>query len=180
MKNVVVVQISSAHGVKGFVKLNSFTKNPADFVNYSGKIFDNKNRFYKFKIVNQIPGKKNSTFVAQIEGVNDRNQAELLRGVELFVKRSDLKNIPKDEFYYIDLVGLDVLNTDREKIGQVLSVNDFGAGGLLEIKFISDHSYKNSGMENFAFTNQFFPEVDIDGGFVVLDLPEIIEIKNGK
>jgi 16S rRNA processing protein RimM len=173
MKNIVIAKITSVHGIKGFVKLLSFATDPADFAKYSSKVFDAKNNPYKIKIISQVPGGNNDLFIVKIDGVEDRNAAELLRNTELFIKRSDLKKAKKDEFYYVDLIGLEVLNTNREKIGKVLAVNDFGAGGVVDIEF--DKDLKNT--ESFAFTHQTFPEVDVEKGFLILDLPEFIEVK---
>jgi len=174
MKNIVIAKLTSAHGIKGLVKLLSFTANPTDFEKYSGKIFDNKNNVYKIKIINQVPGGNNDFFVVKVDGVEDRNAAERLGNTELFVKRGDLKKAKKDEFYYVDLIGLEVLNIDKKKIGKVLSVNDFGAGGVVEIGFDDDANR----MENFAFTNQTFPEVDIEKGFLIIDFPDEIDVKD--
>ena len=174
MKNIVIAKITPAHGIKGFVKLLSFTANPADFAKYSGKIFDAKNNSYKIKIINQIPGGNNDLFTVKIDGIEDRTKAESLRNTELSIKRTDLKKAKKDEFYYVDLIGLDVLNLEKNKIGKVLSVNDFGAGGIVEIGFDDN---ENS-TESFAFTNQTFPEVDVEKGFLILDLPEFLEAKS--
>jgi 16S rRNA processing protein RimM len=173
MKNIVIAKITSVHGIKGFVKLLSFAANPADFDKYSSKVFDAKNNPYKIKIISQVPGGNNDLFIAKIDGVEDRNAAELLRNTELFIKRGDLKKAKKDEFYYVDLIGLDVLNTQKKKIGKVLSVNDFGAGGIVDIEFDAN----SSDTESFAFTHQTFPEVDVEKGFLILDLPEFIEAK---
>ncbi len=177
MKNIVIAKITSAHGIKGLIKLLSFAANPVDFAEYSGKIFDAKNNFYQIKIVNQVPGGNNDFFVVKIDGVEDRNGADRLRNTELFVNRGDLKQAKKDEFYYIDLVGLEVLNIDRKKIGKVLAVNDFGAGGVVEIDF-DEGFVRAGGMENFAFTNQTFPEIDVEKGFVIIDFPDEIETKD--
>jgi len=177
MQNIIIAKITSVFGVKGLVKIISFTKNPADFIKYSGKIFDAKDRRYELKITNQIPSQNNNIFVVEVGGVKDRNQAELLRDVELFVARGDLVKPKKDEFYHADLIGLDVLNFDKQKIGKVVAVNDFGAGGMVELKF-NDGFCNVSEIENFSFTNDNFPEVNVVEGFLVLNLPEIIEIKD--
>ncbi len=174
MKNIVIAKITSAHGIKGLVKVLSFAANPTDFAKYSGKIFDTKDNLYKLKIINQVPGGNNDFFIVKIDGVEDRNAAERLGNTELFVKRSDLKKAQKDEFYYVDLIGLDVLNVEKKKIGKVLAVNDFGAGGIVEIGFDDD----SNRIENFAFTNQIFPEVNIEQGFLIIDFPEEIEAKD--
>ena len=174
----IIAKITSAFGIKGLVKIVSFAQNPADFAKYSGRIFDDRDNKYEIKIINQIPSQNNNVFVVEIAGVKDRNQAELLRNIELFVARGDLKNPKKDEFYHIDLIGLDVLSSDKQKIGKVMAVNDFGAGGIVEIKF-NDEFCNHSGIENFSFTNDNFPEVNLKEGFLVLNLPEVIEVEAG-
>jgi 16S rRNA processing protein RimM len=171
-KNIVIAKITSVHGIKGSVKLTSFASNPADFAKYSGKMFDAQNRVYKVKIISQIPSQNNDGFIVKIDGVEDRNQAEALRNTELFVNRDQLKKNKKDEFYYVDLVGLDVLNLDKKKIGKVLEVNDFGAGGVVEIEFENKTAH-----QNFSFTHQIFPEVNIEKGFLILDIPEEIAVE---
>ena len=175
MTNIIIAKITSVHGIKGAVKIMSFASNPADIIKYASKMFDAKNQQYKIKITNQIPSKNNDLFTAQIDGITDRNQAELLRNTELFIQRSDLKKSKKDEFYYVDLVGLDVLDLGKKKIGKVLLVNDFGAGGLVEIQF-SDEKYNKNQINNFAFTHKIFPEVEIEKGFLIFDMPDVIEI----
>ncbi len=175
MNNIVIAKVTSVHGIKGLVKIMSFTSNPADITKYSSKMFDVQNQQYKIKIINQIPSKNNDLFIAQIDGIVDRNQAELLKNTELFIKRSDLKKSKKDEFYYVDLIGLDVLDVENKKIGQVLAVNDFGAGGLVEIKFF-DEKYNKSQISNFAFTGKIFPEVNIEKGYLIFDMPDVIEV----
>lgn len=175
MTNIIIAKITSVHGIKGAVKIMSFASNPADIIKYSSKMFDAKNQQYKIKIINQIPSKNNDLFTAQIDGIVDRNQAELLRNTELFIKRIDLKKSKKDEFYYVDLVGLDVLDLQNKKIGTVTAINDFGAGGLVEIKF-DDEKYNKNQINNFAFTHKIFPEVDIEKGYLIFDMPDIVEI----
>ena len=181
-KNIIIAKITAAHGIKGHIKLISFAANPADIIKYLGKVFDAKNQPRQLKIINQIPGKNSDLFVAQIDGILNRNQAELLKNTELFIKRSDLKKSKKDEFYYVDLVGLDVLNIDKKKIGKVAEVNDFGAGGLVEIEFTKEELSKKKNnkneITNFIFTGKIFPEVNIEKGYLVLDIPDVIEIKD--
>ncbi|MCE3254935.1 MAG: rimM [Rickettsiaceae bacterium] len=176
MKNIVIAKITSAQGIKGLVRVISFTANPADFVKYSGKIFDAKNRQYKLKIINQIPGGNGDLFAVQVEGITNRNEAELFRNTELFIKRSDLKKSKKDEFYHTDLIGLDVLNKDEEKIGKVIAINDFGAGGLVEIDFDDKNNPQNQ-ITNFIFSDKIFPEINIEEGYLRIEIPDIVEVK---
>ena len=175
MNNIVIAKITSVHGIKGLVKIMSFSANPDDILKYASKMFDGSERKYKLKIINQIPSKNNDLFIAQIDGIENRNQAELLTNTELFIKRSDLKKSKNNEFYYIDLVGLEVWNNQQKKIGKVLAVNDFGAGGLVEIQF-DDQKYNKNQINNFTFTDQIFPEVNIEKGYLVFEMPDVIEI----
>jgi len=175
MHNIIIAKITSAHGIKGAIKIMSFSANPEDVVKYSNKMFDAQNQKFKIKIINNIPSKNNNLFIAQIEGVTDRNQAELLKNTELFINRGDLKKSRKDEFYYVDIIGLDALDLQKNKIGKVVSVNDFGAGGLVEIQF-SDKKYNKSKINNFAFTHKIFPEINTQKGYLIFDMPDVIEI----
>lgn len=174
---VLIGRINSAHGIKGSVKINSFTDNPQEIFKYSGKIFDAKGHNYKIKIISHVPNKDGNLFIANIDGVNDRNASEALRNTELFINRSNLKAAKKDEFYQIDLVGLKVLNLQKEKVGIVESVDDFGAGTIIDIKF-DDEQYQKTQLTNFSFTEEIFPEVDVENGFLVIDIPQIVEVKS--
>ncbi|MFT5702704.1 MAG: 16S rRNA processing protein RimM [Rickettsiales bacterium] len=181
MNNIIIAKITSAHGIKGLVKIMSFTADPADINKYSKKLFTAESALQislggelKIKIINQIPSANSDVFTAQIEGINDRTAAEQLRGTELFIKRTDLRKASKGEFYYIDLIGLKVLDLQKKTIGIVKSVNDYGAGGLIEITF-SDERYLKTQISNFAFSGKIFPEVNIEEGYLTFDLPEIVE-----
>lgn len=165
-KSIIIAKITSAHGIKGLVKISSFTEN---FEKYSSKMFDAKNHQYDIKVINHVPG---NMIIAKISGVDDRNQAELLRNTELFIKRTDLKKPKNNEFYYTDLIGIEVRGLDNKKIGTVITVDDFGAGGVIEIKF------DDNKIENFSFTNQIFPQVDIESGYLIIDIPGTVELKS--
>ena len=175
MKNITIAKITSVYGIKGLVKLVSFTENPKDFVKYSTKLFDIKNKIIDKKIINQIPSKDDNFFVVKIEGINNRNQADLLKNTELFIKRDDLLNAQENEFYYVDLIGMDVFDLAKEKIGKVVAVNDFGAGGVIDIKFDDDSINM---IENFSFTDHNFPEVNMKEGFLLLNTLDIVEVNN--
>ncbi|MFT6106683.1 MAG: 16S rRNA processing protein RimM [Rickettsiales bacterium] len=174
MENISIAKITSAHGIKGLVKIMSFASNPCDIEEYVKTIFDSSGNPLKIKIIRQIPSANNDLFIAEIEGSEDRNSSESLRGTELFIKKEDLIKYDEDEFFYCDLIGLDVLDPQKKKIGKVEAVHDFGAGGLVEIKF-SDEKYSKNKISDFAFTDETFPEVNIAEGFLIFDLPDIIE-----
>jgi len=125
---VLLAQIGAAHGVKGEVRVKAFG-DPEALGDY-GSLWAEDGR--KFKIVRMRPSK--TVLVVKFKGVNSRNDAEALNGLELFVGRSALPDdIEDDEFYITDLIGCDVMDEGGAHIGTVMNVADFGAGDLLEI-----------------------------------------------
>lgn len=168
MKNstshVCIARIVAAHGIKGQVKIKSFTENPKDIVKY-GDVSDERGTKYKIT----IKSANNDMLIAAIEGIADRNQAELLSGRNLFIERA---NLPKLEgaHYQADIIGLEVHN-NGSVIGSVLAMHNFGAGDILEVKF-SDRKTT----EMYIFDKNTFPEVNIKEGYIVLNLPEEIVV----
>src|SRR5688500_6123917 len=115
-------RIGAAHGIKGEVRIQSFTEDPLALVSY-GPLSTDK------------PGLTIKLLVARLEGVNDRNAAEKLNGVELYVDRALLPETDdEDDFYHADLIGLKARLADGSEIGEVMAVPNFGAGDLLEIR----------------------------------------------
>ncbi len=120
--------ISGAHGIKGEVKLRSFTTDPKDIASYgplrsaTGEIFE---------IVRIKPAKDD--FICTLKSVTDRNRAETLKGMELFVARDRLPAIADSEVYHHDLIGMPVDRSDGSRLGEVAGIQNFGAGDLLEV-----------------------------------------------
>jgi len=141
--------IKSAHGVKGEVKLKSFTDNPIDIFALSF-LCDEKGKQYT--IVRK--GTQKELFIATIDGVSDRNQAEELKHTQLYTLREDLPELETDEFYTDDLIGLPVVLENGEKFGKVISVDNFGASDLLKIEDLEGNT------EYHTFTEDIFPEFD--------------------
>ena len=127
---ICVARIGAAHGVRGEVKLWSFTQDPAAVATYGPlETQDGKQRF---EIEALRPAKDH--FVARIAGIGDRDAAEKLRNLELFIPRARLPEIEEtDTFYHADLIGLDVLTSDGTQVGTVHAVHNFGAGDIIEI-----------------------------------------------
>lgn len=179
-KKILIGKIISVFGIKGEVKIISYCGEPQQIENYS--LFDEKENPLKLKISNKnkaVIGTSNgdAILIAKLDGISDRNAAEKLRGTEIFTNRDDFEGADENEFYYVDLIGLDVIDMKSKKIGKVLSVSDHGAGGIIEIEFDSETPQKNyEKIENFSFKNQIFPEVSLKGGFVRIDLPEVVEL----
>lgn len=164
---ICVGAVAAAHGVRGLVKVKSFTRNAADFAAF-GELSDaSAKRSFKVEIV----GKNKDLFLVKIDGVTDRNAAEALRGTELFVFRSQLPETEQDEFYYADLIGMTAKAPDGNVLGKVRAVYNFGAGDMLEIE----------GVEDFiSFCKQNVPDVDLKAREMTVCLPESVEAKPEK
>ena len=122
-------KIVAAHGIKGQVKIKTFTENPENLTSYGDLVDGNQN---PVKIVS-FSKKSEDILIAAVAGVTSRNQAELLKGVELFVHQSQLPALSETEVYHESLLGLRLL-ADGKKLGEVISVYDFGAGAFCEIQ----------------------------------------------
>ncbi len=179
MKKILFAKVTSAFGIKGEVKIIIYSENAENIEKY--QLFDPKDQQLKIKISNKnkaIVGNSfgNPIVIAKIDGINDRNAAEKLNGLEIFVLREDFAELPENEFYYSDLIGLNVVDENLQKIGIVKSVSDFGGGVFLEIDFAIKHkNFSNS--ESIPFKNEFFPEVNLKENFIRLEDAEFIELK---
>ena len=159
--------ITTAHGVRGWVKVKSFTRNAADFAAF-GELSDaSAKRSFKVEIV----GKNKDLFLVRIDGVTDRNAAEALRGTELFVSRSQLPETAQNEFYYADLIGMTAKSPEGRVLGKVAAVYNFGAGDMLEIEGVEDY---------ISFSQQNVPEVDVKARVMTVCMPESVEAKPEK
>ncbi len=181
MKKIIIGKINSVFGIRGEVKILSYCQVPADIEKY--KLFDKNDNEIKIKISNKnktvvgTSGTGGAILIAKIAGVEDRNKAESLRGAQLFTNRDDFKELSSDEFYQVDLIGLDVVDDTSQKIGKVLNVFDFGGGTMLEIEFEKENPKMNlEKIENFPFKNAIFPEVNVKAGFVRISFPDIVKI----
>lgn len=161
---VVVAQFGAAHGVRGEVRLKSFTEDPMSLASYSPlKSRDGR----AFVIVSARPaaGTTPDMLVVRVEGVATRDMAETLNGLELLMPRDRLPATEADEFYHDDLIGLDVRMRDGNEAGTVVAVRNFGAGDLIEVAPGRGPTFL------VPFTRAVVPEVDIAGGRLVIDPP---------
>ena len=159
---VCVAQIGAAHGIRGEVRLRSFTEDPMAVTSYGP--LDREDGKRRFTIEALRPAKDH--FVARLEGVGDREAAERLTNLRLYVPRDVLPPIKEDEtFYHADLVGLSAVRPDGSPLGTVTAVLNFGAGDILEIKPISgDHLL-------VPFTDTAVPEIDMRARVMVVVPP---------
>jgi len=151
--------IADAHGVRGMVRVKSFAATPNDIAAY-GPLEDGRGRQVRLT----LKGGAGDMLIAAVDGVTDRDQAARLKGTQLFVPRDALPAAAAGEFYYADLVGLEVRLPDGTIFGRVRAVHDFGAGDALEIA-------GDKGEVMVPFTAAAVPVVDIAGGFITLDPP---------
>ncbi len=157
---VLMGAIIGAHGVRGHVRIKSFAAAPKDIASY-GPLADARGRAYKLT----VKGGADDIVIAAIDWVTDRDQAEALKGTDLFVPRDALPAAEDGAFYHADLVGLEARLTDGTVFGTVRAVHDFGAGDSLEIA-------RADGDVMVPFTSAAVPVVDVAGGFIVLDPPK--------
>ena len=159
---VLLGRIVGAHGIRGEVAIHAYTVAPADIGSY-GPLHD-KDGARSFRITSARVTPKG--VVARLEGVSDRNAAEALRGVELYVDRDKLPAAAEGEFYHADLIGLSAVDPQGKRIGEIVAVQNYGAGDLLEIRPAG-----SGRTELVPFTEATVPEVDIAAGRVVVAMP---------
>jgi 16S rRNA processing protein RimM len=155
-------QIGAPHGVRGEVRLRSFTAEPEAIVAY-GPLQTEDGRAIEIEAMR--PAKDH--FVAALAGIHDRDAAAQLANAKLYAPRERLPQLADpEEFYYADLIGLAVIDRGGERIGSVVAVHNFGAGDLIEVRL--DAAGRT---ELLAFSDANVPNVDIAAGTIVIDPP---------
>jgi 16S rRNA processing protein RimM len=163
---VCVGQIGAPHGVRGEVRLRSFTADPEAIAGY-GPLQTENGRVLEIKALR--PAKDH--FVAALSGIRDRDAAQQLSNLKLYVPRERLPRIAEaNEFYHADLIGLAVVNKAGEQLGIVLAIHNFGAGDLIEVRL--DDSSRT---EMIAFNELNVPIVDVAAGRIVVELSPLAE-----
>jgi len=160
---VLLGRITTAHGIRGDVVIESYTAAPEDIAAYGPLQSEDGAKRFDVKVVRVTP----RGVIARVAGVSDRNAAEALRGTSLYALRADLPEAEAGEYYHADLVGLRVEDADGKRIGTVAGVHNYGAGDLLELRLDGV-----AVTELIPFTDAFVPVVDIAGGRVSVVLPE--------
>ena len=162
---VCIARIGAAHGVRGAVKLWTFTEDPFAVQEYGPLVTKDGSR--QFEVTHAREGKGH--LVATLKGVTTRDEAERLNGVELYVDRDKLPATDEGEYYYADLIGLAAVTTTDEPLGRVIAIHNFGAGDIIEI------APARGATILLPFSNAVVPTVDLPGGRVVIALPQEIE-----
>ncbi|KAB0572194.1 ribosome maturation factor RimM [Brucella pituitosa] len=152
--------IGAAHGIRGEVRVKTFTDDPLAIADY-GLLYDGQGKAYE---VLEARSAK-TVVVVRFKGVNDRNAAEALNGTELFIDRSQLPDdeLDEDEFFQTDLIGLEALDADGKSYGVVSALFDFGGGDLIEL------SLKGKRPMLIPFTEAAVPEIDFEKGTIRVD-----------
>ncbi|HEY6024414.1 MAG TPA: ribosome maturation factor RimM [Pseudolabrys sp.] len=166
---ICVARIGAAHGVRGEVKLWSFTEDPAAVASYGP--LETQDGTRRFEIEALRPAKDH--FVARIAGIDDRDAAERLRNLELYIARARLPKIDEDDtFYHADLIGLDVVTPDGTQVGTVRALHNFGAGDIIEIVPVGSGEPLM-----LPFNETTVPKVDLAAKQIVVVRPTEIEAR---
>jgi 16S rRNA processing protein RimM len=163
---IIVGAIAGSFGVQGEVRLKSFCADPAAIADYGLLYTEDGARSFKVKLTKAVSG----GLGARLTGITTKEQADALRGTSLYADRDKLPNLPDDEFYHADLIGLTVKDPGGALIGTVQAVHNHGAGDLLEI---SGPGMKTSLL--LPFTKAAVPTVDLAAKVIIADPPEEAE-----
>jgi 16S rRNA processing protein RimM len=160
---ILVGVFGAPHGIRGEIRLKSYTADPAAIATYAPLSDESGTRSFALEKLRPL-GK--DMFVTRVKDVSDRNAAEALNGIELFAAREALPAPGEEEFYHADLIGLRVENEQSEVLGTVIALHNFGAGDILEIAPSPGAQDKATAM--LAFTRVLVPIVDVAGGRIVV------------
>ncbi|KKX27722.1 ribosome maturation factor RimM [Rhizobium sp. LC145] len=157
---ILMATIGAPQGLRGEVRVRSYAADPMALGDY-GNLHSEDGRV--FEILEIREGK--NVVIIRFRGINDRNAAEALNGLELFIERDNLpdEELDEDEFYYADLEGLEVVDRDGKSYGTVSAIFDFGAGDLLELKGAGRRPAL------IPFSEAAVLEIDLEGGKILID-----------
>jgi 16S rRNA processing protein RimM len=162
---ICIARIGAAHGVRGAVKLWTFTEDPLAVMQYGALVTKDGARSFEVATAREAKGH----LVATLKGVATREDAERLNGIELYIAREKLPVAGEDEYYHADLIGLAAVTPANEPLGRVAAIHNFGAGDIIEI------APAHGAAMLLPFTNAVVPSVDLEGGRVVIELPTEID-----
>lgn len=161
-----VARVAGAFGVKGELRLTSFAQDPAALVDY--RELRREDGSVGLTLTSGRATKDG--LICRAEQVTTREQAEALRGLKLYVARADLPAPDEDEFYLADLIGLAIESPEGAPIGKVKSVQDFGAGDLIEVI-----PAEGGATWWLPFTKEAVPEVKLAEGKLIAVPPDVVE-----
>ncbi|MEJ6390758.1 ribosome maturation factor RimM [Gymnodinialimonas ulvae] len=161
--HICVGAIMGAFGVRGEVRVKSFCSEPSDIASYGPLSTEDGATTYKISLTRPVK----TGYAVKLSGVQTKEQADALKGTRLYAPRTALPNLPDDEFYHTDLIGLTVMDTGGETIGKIAAVLNHGAGDLLEVRgkgFIKGVL--------IPFTAEIVPTIDLTSGRAIVDPPD--------
>ena len=162
-EQVCVGALGGAFGVRGEVRLKSFCAIPEDIDAYGPLVTEDGAQRFSLQLTGRVKG----GFTARLTGIETKEQADALKGVRLYAGRDQLPSLPDDEYYYADLIGLEVVDTGGTPLGTVRAVQNHGASDLLEI-----HAPGLKTTVLLPFTVEAVPTVDLASGRIIADPPE--------
>ena len=162
---ICIARIGAAHGVRGAVKLWTFTEDPLAVKTYGPLVTKDGARSFEIATAREAKGH----LVATLKGIATREDAERLNGIELYIAREKLPATDENEYYHADLIGLAAVDATHEPLGRVVAIHNFGAGDIIEIAPPGGTTLL------LPFTHAVVPSVDLKGGRVVVEVPAEIE-----
>jgi 16S rRNA processing protein RimM len=160
---LLVGRFGAPHGVRGEIRLRSFTEVPEAIAGYSRLLDATASRSFVIEALRPLKGEH---FRAKLRGITTRSAAEALANLELFVPRASLPDLAAEEFYLADLIGLEAVTEAGARFGRIVAVPDYGGGPLLEIAPCG-----GGDTVLLPFTRAIVPVVDPAGGRVVVAPP---------
>ncbi|MBT4879985.1 MAG: 16S rRNA processing protein RimM [Alphaproteobacteria bacterium] len=161
--------ITGCCGLKGELRLKSFTEDPKDILSYGDLTDASGEQVFSLSFIRATK----SDMIVQIPGVQDRTGAEALKGVKLYVSRDRLSELQEEEYFHADLVGLEVHSADGLVLGAIQAVHNYGAGDFLEFQ-------KEGETFTVPFTKEAVPTVLLKDGHVIVDPTMILSTKSGE
>lgn len=156
--------ITGAHGIRGDVTVRSYAESPEDIAAYGPLADKSGTRTFELKVLRVTP---KGAVIARIAGVGDRNAAEALQGLDLYVSRDKLPPAEEGEFYHADLIGMAAVAPDGTRLGEIVDVANYGAGDLLEVRLAGRRD-----TELIPFNDTFVPAVDLQRRRATVVLPQ--------
>jgi 16S rRNA processing protein RimM len=163
---ILVGRFGAAHGVRGEIRIKSYTADPMALAKYAGLSDRNGSRAFSIESARPV---KDDIIVARVKGVNDRSAAEALTNTEIYIDRAVLPPPDEDEFYIADLIGMRAQRADGSPFGVITNVLNFGAGDILDI------ALEGGGSQLVPFTRACAPHVDVKGRCVTVEPPNEID-----
>lgn len=164
--DICVGVITSVNGVKGYVKIRSFTDKAGDIAKFDYVFNPETKQSFQISVITA----KKDYFVGKIIGIESRSEAEELRNTKLYIKRTALPIVNDDEYYHADLIGTQARSEEGVTIGTIKNILNFGAGDILEVY---DKTSENT--LYYPFTKYFVPEINLGQRFVILKaLEEVV------